>query len=91
MKVGGAEGVDLDAVSADVAALWAEGRPVVLVHGGSAETNRVAEALGHPPVLEFEQPQIGLSRGLDLLLVARRRAGARGPTDQAQRQARGNS
>ncbi|MFN2322205.1 MAG: [LysW]-aminoadipate kinase [Trueperaceae bacterium] len=49
VKVGGAEGVDLDAVAADVAALWAEGSPVVLVHGGSAETNRVAEALGHPP------------------------------------------
>lgn len=49
VKVGGAEGVDLDAVAADVAALWLEGRRIVLVHGGSAETNRVAEALGHPP------------------------------------------
>jgi acetylglutamate/LysW-gamma-L-alpha-aminoadipate kinase len=49
VKVGGAEGVDLDAVATDVAELWAEGRRVVLVHGGSAETNRIAEALGHPP------------------------------------------
>ncbi len=49
VKVGGAEGIDLDAVADDVAALWAAGRPMVLVHGGSSETNRVAEALGHPP------------------------------------------
>jgi [amino group carrier protein]-L-2-aminoadipate 6-kinase len=49
VKVGGAAGIDLGAVTRDVAALWAEGERVVLVHGGGAETNRVAEALGHPP------------------------------------------
>ncbi len=49
VKVGGAEGIDLDAVADDVAALWQEGRRLVLVHGGSSETNRIAEALGHPP------------------------------------------
>ncbi len=50
VKVGGAEGIDLDAVADDLASLWAEGRrDLVLVHGGSAETNRVATALGHPP------------------------------------------
>ncbi|MEM7309859.1 MAG: [LysW]-aminoadipate kinase [Planctomycetota bacterium] len=49
IKVGGAAGVDLDAVCGDVAALVAEGVPLVLVHGGSHETNRVAEALGAPP------------------------------------------
>jgi [amino group carrier protein]-L-2-aminoadipate 6-kinase len=48
VKVGGADGIDLDAVAADVAALAADTR-VVLVHGGSAETNRLAAALGHPP------------------------------------------
>lgn len=48
VKVGGSAGIDYDAVCADVAHLVSEGRPVVLVHGGSAETNRVAEALGHP-------------------------------------------
>jgi len=32
-----------------VAERWRRGTPVVLVHGGSDETNRVAEALGHPP------------------------------------------
>jgi [amino group carrier protein]-L-2-aminoadipate 6-kinase len=49
VKVGGAAGVDLGAVTRDVAALWAEGERVVLVHGGGDETNRMAEALGHPP------------------------------------------
>lgn len=49
VKVGGAEGVDLDAVCADLAQLAREGERWVLVHGGSAETNQVAEQLGHPP------------------------------------------
>ena len=49
VKVGGAAGIDVGAVTRDVAALWAEGERVVLVHGGGAETNRIAEALGHPP------------------------------------------
>jgi acetylglutamate/LysW-gamma-L-alpha-aminoadipate kinase len=49
VKVGGAENVDYDAVCADMAALAAEGTPWVLVHGGSHETNKVAEQLGHPP------------------------------------------
>ncbi|MDR9391015.1 MAG: [LysW]-aminoadipate kinase [Trueperaceae bacterium] len=49
VKVGGGEGIDPTAVLDDAAALHASGERVVLVHGGSAETNRVAEALGHPP------------------------------------------
>ncbi len=49
VKVGGSEGVDLDAVCADVAALVKEGQRLVLVHGGSHLTNEVATALGHPP------------------------------------------
>ena len=49
VKVGGAEGVDLDAVCADLAALARAGTRWILVHGGSAETSRVAEQLGHPP------------------------------------------
>lgn len=49
IKVGGAAGIDYDKVCADVAALWTSGERVVLVHGGSAELNRVSEALGHPP------------------------------------------
>ena len=49
VKVGGSSGIDYDALCEDVAALWNEGQKLILVHGGSAETNRVAEALGHPP------------------------------------------
>jgi len=49
VKVGGSLGIDYDALCDDVASLWQEGKKLVLIHGGSAETNRVAEALGHPP------------------------------------------
>jgi acetylglutamate/LysW-gamma-L-alpha-aminoadipate kinase len=49
VKVGGSEGIDVGAVCRDVAALIAEGQDLILVHGGSAETNRIAEELGHPP------------------------------------------
>ena len=49
VKVGGSAGIDYDAVCADIAALWKAGQRLILVHGGSGETNRVAEALGHPP------------------------------------------
>lgn len=49
VKVGGSSGIDYDAVCEDVAALHKGGQRLILVHGGSAETNRVAAALGHPP------------------------------------------
>lgn len=49
VKVGGSAGIDYDAVCADIAALHGAGKKLILVHGGSGETNRVAEALGHPP------------------------------------------
>jgi acetylglutamate/LysW-gamma-L-alpha-aminoadipate kinase len=49
VKVGGSEGIDLDALCDDIAHLWHDSIPLVLVHGGSAETNRVAAALGAPP------------------------------------------
>jgi len=47
--MGGTEGVNMDAVCADVAALIKQGQQVVVVHGGSDETNRISEQLGHPP------------------------------------------
>ncbi len=49
IKVGGSTGIDYDAVCSDLAALVAEGKRAILVHGGSSETNRTAQALGHPP------------------------------------------
>ncbi len=49
VKVGGSEGIDLQAVCRDVAALAKDGQQVILVHGGSHRTNVVATQLGHPP------------------------------------------
>ena len=49
VKVGGGAGIDYDALCADIAGLWAAGRRMALLHGGSHETNVLAERLGHPP------------------------------------------
>jgi acetylglutamate/LysW-gamma-L-alpha-aminoadipate kinase len=49
VKVGGGAGMDYDALCADIAELWRTGQRLVLVHGGSDETNKLAEQLGHPP------------------------------------------
>jgi acetylglutamate/LysW-gamma-L-alpha-aminoadipate kinase len=49
VKVGGSQGVALDIVCTDIAALVRQGQAVVVVHGGSAETNEISEKLGHPP------------------------------------------
>jgi acetylglutamate/LysW-gamma-L-alpha-aminoadipate kinase len=49
VKAGGGKGIDAASVCADVAELIKEGEQVVLVHGGSHETNVIAEKLGHPP------------------------------------------
>jgi len=49
VKVGGGAGIDYDALCVDIAGLWAAGRRLVLLHGGSHETNLLAEQLGHPP------------------------------------------
>lgn len=49
VKVGGSEGINYEAVAKDAAALWKSGQKLLIVHGGSSETNTIAEALGHPP------------------------------------------
>jgi acetylglutamate/LysW-gamma-L-alpha-aminoadipate kinase len=49
VKLGGTEGVDFSAICRDTAGLLAQGRRLVLVHGGSAEANKLGEALGYPP------------------------------------------
>ena len=49
IKVGGSAGINYDLVCDDVAALVRDGQPVVLIHGGSDETNRISTALGKPP------------------------------------------
>ncbi|MGH9427399.1 MAG: [LysW]-aminoadipate kinase [Terriglobia bacterium] len=49
VKVGGSLGIDYDAVCSDLASIIKAGRKAILVHGGSAETNRISEQLGKPP------------------------------------------
>ena len=49
VKVGGSQGIDYPAVCKDIAKIHNSGKRVILVHGGSSQTNEVAEALGHPP------------------------------------------
>ena len=49
VKAGGNGDLDIEAVCADIAELVQQGEQVVLVHGGSHETNVISEKLGHPP------------------------------------------
>lgn len=49
IKIGGGAGIELAPVLTEIAQLIRDGRRVVLVHGGSHETNNLAEQLGHPP------------------------------------------
>jgi acetylglutamate/LysW-gamma-L-alpha-aminoadipate kinase len=49
IKIGGSAGINYDYIADDVAELIAADQPLILIHGGSALTNKVAEQLGHPP------------------------------------------
>lgn len=49
VKIGGSAGNDYDALCDDIAERWRVGERLILVHGGSDQTNRLGEALGHPP------------------------------------------
>ena len=49
VKVGGSEGIDIEAISVDLAERIHRGESAVLVHGGSHESTAIAERLGHPP------------------------------------------
>ncbi|TXS22018.1 [LysW]-aminoadipate kinase [Streptomyces sp. ms191] len=48
VKCGGSPEIDREAMCADIAALAAGGHRVVLVHGGAAEVDRLADRLGVP-------------------------------------------
>lgn len=48
IKIGGGEGIDPTLAAAEIAELVNAGERVLLVHGGSHETNELAAALGHP-------------------------------------------
>lgn len=49
IKIGGAAGVDHAALCRDIAELCNAGEALVVVHGGSAETDALATQVGHPP------------------------------------------
>jgi acetylglutamate/LysW-gamma-L-alpha-aminoadipate kinase len=49
LKIGGSEGINYDFIADDIAKLVTENQKMIVVHGGSALTNKVAEQLGHPP------------------------------------------
>jgi acetylglutamate/LysW-gamma-L-alpha-aminoadipate kinase len=49
VKAGGNKGLDIDAVCSDIVELVQQGEQIVVVHGGSHETNLISEKLGHPP------------------------------------------
>jgi acetylglutamate/LysW-gamma-L-alpha-aminoadipate kinase len=64
IKVGGGTSLDIDAIVSDIVTLRAQGKELLLVHGGAQTTNAVAEALGHPP--EFVTSESGhVSRRTD--------------------------
>lgn len=49
IKIGGAAGLDHDALCRDIQTLHENGTQLVIVHGGSAETDALARRLDHPP------------------------------------------
>jgi len=49
IKIGGTNGVNFDAICADIAAHVVAGQTLIVVHGGSSETNAITQQLGHPP------------------------------------------
>jgi acetylglutamate/LysW-gamma-L-alpha-aminoadipate kinase len=49
VKIGGSQGVAIEAICADLSALIQQGKKVVVVHGGSAEMNEISTKLGYPP------------------------------------------
>ncbi len=49
IKAGGNGSVDMEAVYTDIVRLNQQGEQLVLVHGGSQETNIISKRLGHPP------------------------------------------
>jgi acetylglutamate/LysW-gamma-L-alpha-aminoadipate kinase len=64
IKVGGSAGINYDLVCDDIAALVKAGQNIVLVHGGSHETNVISEKLGKPPRV-LTSPQGFTSRYTD--------------------------
>lgn len=49
VKAGGNSELNIMPICADMAELIQEGEQIILVHGGSGETNRISKKLGNPP------------------------------------------
>lgn len=49
VKIGGADGIDMEPLLAELASVITSGTRTVIVHGGSHATTELARALGHPP------------------------------------------
>jgi [amino group carrier protein]-L-2-aminoadipate 6-kinase len=81
-KMGGSEGVDVEAVARDAAALHREGVRLVLVHGGSHATTTLAEQLGHPPSF-ITSPSGHTSRRTDARTLQIFQMACRGIVNQA--------
>lgn len=81
IKIGGAEGIGPDLACDDIAALVAGGQQVVVVHGGSHETNTLSKQLGVEPRF-ITSPSGHTSRytdaaAIDIFQMACRRLNAR--------------
>jgi len=63
VKIGGSKGIELDLVCQNAAEIHKKGRPIVLIHGGSHETDIIAKNLSHPS--EYIQTNKGLVRYTD--------------------------
>jgi acetylglutamate/LysW-gamma-L-alpha-aminoadipate kinase len=49
IKIGGTEGVDESLVCNDLLSIFELNRDIILIHGGSDETNQLANKVNHPP------------------------------------------
>ena len=49
IKIGGSEGTDFQTICADIAEHIKSGEQIIIVHGGSHDTNVLSESLNHPP------------------------------------------
>ncbi len=49
IKIGGGEGITLDGFVSDIASLITRREQLIIVHGGSHDTNELSHALNHPP------------------------------------------
>ena len=81
VKIGGAEGIGPEHACEDIARIIRDGRPVVVVHGGSHETNTLSQRLGVEPRF-ITSPSGHTSRytdehAIDIFQMACRRLNAR--------------